>query len=72
MKLSDQAMTAIMGALQKCILEQSDIVPILKSFEFDKAPEAQRWGGSGELVVKNPPHFAPQQEDLPDEDEVYN
>jgi len=58
MKLSDQAMTAIMGALQKCILEQSDIVPILKSFEFDKSPEVKRWGGEGELVVKNPPKFS--------------
>ena len=56
MKLSDQAMTAIMGALQKCILEQTDIVPILKSFEFDK--NAKRWGGKGELVVTNPPSFA--------------
>lgn len=60
MKLSDQAMAAIMGALQKCILEQSDIVPILKSFEFDKAPESKRWGGAGELVVKNPPRFSQQ------------
>lgn len=56
MKLSDQAMTAIMGALQKCILEQTDIVPILKSFEFDK--NAKRWGGKGELVVTNPPNFS--------------
>ena len=58
MKLSDQAMAAIMGALQKCILEQTDIVPMLKSFEFDKAPESKRWGGAGELVVKNPPKFS--------------
>jgi hypothetical protein len=69
MKLSDQAMTAIMGALQKCILEQSDIVPILKDFEFDKAPETKRWGGAGELVVKNPPRFQ-MQVDPPDV-EVY-
>ena len=58
MKLSDQALTAVMGALQKCILEQTDIVPILKDFEFDKSPDAKRWGGSSELVVKNPPKFA--------------
>jgi hypothetical protein len=57
MKLSDQAMAAIMGALQKCILEQSDIVPILKEFNFDKAPAAKRWGGAAELVVDNPPSF---------------
>ncbi len=58
MKLSDQALTAVMGALQKCILEQTDIVPILKDFEFDKSPDARRWGGRGELVVKNPPKFS--------------
>jgi len=57
MKLSDQAMAAIMGALQRCILEQSDIVPMLKEFNFDKSPDAKRWGGSSELVVNNPPSF---------------
>ena len=36
MKLSDQAMGAIMMALQKSLLEQSDIVPVLKNFEFEK------------------------------------
>ena len=69
MKLSDQAMAAIMGALQKCILEQSDLVLILKEFEFDKSPEVKRWGGKGELVVKNPPKFQ-MQVDIP-EVEVY-
>lgn len=57
MKLSDQAAACIMGALQKGILEQTDISEILKNFEFDKSPEAKRWGGKGELVVKNPPKF---------------
>ena len=60
MKLSDQALAAVMGALQKCILEQTDIVPILKSFDFEKSPDAKRWGGHGELVVKNPPKFSMQ------------
>ncbi len=32
MKLSDQAMGAIMMALQKSLLEQSDIVPVLNNF----------------------------------------
>ena len=50
-------MTCIMGALQKCILEQSDIVSILKDLEFDKEPEQKRWGGAGQLIVKNPPKF---------------
>ena len=34
MKLSDQAMGAIMMALQKSLLEQSDIVPVLKKMKF--------------------------------------
>ena len=45
MKLSDQAAACIMGALQKGILEQTDITEILKNFEFDKAPDTKRWGG---------------------------
>jgi len=53
MKLSDQALGAIMMALQKAIAEEVDIVPILKDFNFDKA--TTRWGGNGELCVKNPP-----------------
>ncbi len=58
MKLSSQAMGAIMMALQKSILEQTDIVPVLQSFEFDKDPTSKRWGTKmGELVVKNPPTF---------------
>jgi len=70
MKLSDQALSAIMGALQKCILEQTDIVPILKEFNFDKSSDAKRWGGSGELIVENPPAFSME---LPEEDtKVYN
>ena len=58
MKLSNQAMGAIMMALQKALLEQTDIVPVLQSFEFDKDPTFKRWGTvNGELVVKNPPSF---------------
>ena len=34
MKLSDQALGAVMMALQKSLLEQSDIVPVLKDFDF--------------------------------------
>ena len=57
MKLSDQALGAIMMALQKSLLEQSDIVPVLKDFEFNKSPDTKKWGGKGELVVSNPPTF---------------
>tara|TARA_R110002110_G_scaffold28160_2_gene101504 strand:- start:2377 stop:2589 length:213 start_codon:yes stop_codon:yes gene_type:complete len=45
--LSDQAMGAIMMALQKSLLEQSDIVPVLKDFKFKLSEDG--------LVVMNPP-----------------
>jgi hypothetical protein len=58
MKLSNQALNALMMALQKSLLEQSDIVPILRSFEFTKSPTTKRWGQKeGELSIKNPPNF---------------
>ena len=52
MKLSNQAMGAIMLALQKSLLEQSDIVPTLEGFEFMCDENEQ-------LVVRNPPTFNP-------------
>ena len=58
MRLSSQAMSAIMLALQKSLLEQTDIVPVLESFEFTKDENTKRWGTkNGELVVINPPTF---------------
>ena len=58
MKLSNQAMGALMMALQKSLLEQTDIVPVLESFEFVKAEDTKRWGTKGgELDVENPPTF---------------
>jgi len=48
MKLSHQAMGAVMLALQNSILEQTDIVPILESFDFDITD-------NNDLVVINPP-----------------
>jgi len=50
MKLSNQAMGAIMMALQKSLLEQSDIVPILQDFIFEPDEREQ-------LIVRNPPSF---------------
>ena len=47
MHLSDQAMGALMMALQRSLLEQSDIVPVLKGFKF-------RLGEDG-IMVMNPP-----------------
>ena len=50
MKLSDQALGAVMMALQKSLLEESDIVPVLKGFNFIVAGYSQ-----DELTVTNPP-----------------
>jgi hypothetical protein len=62
MKLSNQAMGAIMLALQNSLMEQTDIVPVLQSFEFIKAPDTKRWGTkSGELIVDNPPTVKAQE-----------
>ena len=47
MQLSNQAVGAIMMALQKSLMEQSDIVPVLRSFEILETEEG--------LVVVNPP-----------------
>ena len=49
-KLSSQAIGAIMMALQKSLIEQSDIVPTLQGFKIQV-------DDSGELVVMNPPTF---------------
>ena len=50
MRLSDQAVGTLMMALQKCLLEQSDIVGILKDFDFVVKGESQ-----SELIITNPP-----------------
>ncbi len=57
MKLSDQALGALMMALQKSLLEQSDIVPVLKDFNFTIQGDSQ-----DELVVTNPPSFKIEEE----------
>ena len=48
MKLSNQAIGAIMMALQKSLMEQSDIVPELQGMSFVEMD-------NGELLVENPP-----------------
>ena len=45
--MSDQAVGAVMMALQKSLMEQSDIVPVLKEFRFRTSDQG--------LVVMNPP-----------------
>jgi hypothetical protein len=47
MHLSDQAMGALMMALQRSLLEQSDIIPVLKGFKLKLS--------EGGLMVMNPP-----------------
>ena len=48
LKLSDEALGALMMALQKSLMEQSDIVPVLKGFNFKVSEEK-------ELFIMNPP-----------------
>ncbi len=48
MHLSNQALGAIMLALQESLMTQTDIVPILKNFELENSDTEG-------LIVKNPP-----------------
>jgi hypothetical protein len=57
---SDQAVGALMMALQKSLLEQSDIVPVLKGFRFKLSDQG--------LVVINPPIVKFGVEEVPEED----
>jgi len=47
MQLSNQAVGAIMLALQKSLMEQSDIVPVIRDFNLIETQDG--------LVVTNPP-----------------
>jgi hypothetical protein len=47
MQLSNQALGAVMIALQKSLMEQTDIVPVLKNFVLSETEEG--------LIVENPP-----------------
>tara|TARA_Y100000034_G_scaffold58551_1_gene71330 strand:- start:2691 stop:2957 length:267 start_codon:yes stop_codon:yes gene_type:complete len=64
-KLSNQAIGALMMALQRSLLEQSDIVPVLEAWELANGPDG--------LVVENPPvlHSANIEEDT-EESAVFN
>jgi hypothetical protein len=57
MFLTDQALGAVMMALQKSLLEESDIVPVLKGFKFKLSDDG--------LMVMNPPVFKVSSEDTP-------
>ena len=56
MKLSNQALGAVMMALQKSLLEQSDIVPTLKEFKFKLSDNG--------LMIMNPPIVKFDDDDL--------
>ena len=56
-KFSDEALGAVMMALQKSLLEQSDIVPVLKGFDF-------KVNDKNELFVMNPPTFKVGHDDM--------
>ena len=47
LQLSDQAVGALMMALQKSLMEQSDIVPVIKGFKLQDSEAG--------LMVMNPP-----------------
>ena len=53
MKLSNQAVGALLMTLQKCLLEETDIVPLLESWELKVE--------NVEVVVINPPTFTVQE-----------
>ena len=52
MTLSAQALGPVMMALQKSLLEETDIVPVLKEFNFVIQGDSQ-----DQLIVTNPPTF---------------
>jgi hypothetical protein len=50
MKLSNQAMGALMMALQKCLMEETDIIELLGDMDFQVTGPSQ-----SELIITNPP-----------------
>ena len=64
MHLSNQAIGAVMMALQKSLMEQSDIVPVFQGFVFKETDDG--------LVVENPPilEFGEQEEEEQTDAEV--
>ena len=48
MKFSDQAVGAVMMALQKSLMDQTDIVPVLQSFKLEV-------DDTNQVIVTNPP-----------------
>jgi|7_EtaG_2_1085326.scaffolds.fasta_scaffold00053_23 hypothetical protein len=65
MNLSNQAVGALMMALQKSLMEQSDIVPVLLEMDFVQTED-------GELQVTNPPVVSLQGVENTSEDTLSN
>ena len=63
-KLSNQALGAIMVAVQESLLNQLDIVPILKGFELTE--------GEDGLIVMNPPTVRVTNEEPVSEQDLEN
>tara|TARA_R100000664_G_C2677482_1_gene86922 strand:- start:278 stop:457 length:180 start_codon:yes stop_codon:yes gene_type:complete len=55
MKLSDQAVGALLMTLQKCISEESDITELLSDWDLELK--------DGEIFVTNPPNFSTNETD---------
>jgi hypothetical protein len=51
MKLSDQAIGALLMTLQKCLAEQIDITDLLKDWDLNVS--------GNEIIVTNPPTVSP-------------
>lgn len=63
-KLSNQALGAVMMALQESLLNELDIVPILRGFELVD--------GEDGLIVKNPPTVRVSRNQEIDEQDLEN
>ena len=64
MHLSNQAIGAVMMALQKSLMDQSDIVPVFQGFVLKETDDG--------LIVENPPilEFGQQEEEEQTDAEV--
>ena len=64
LKLSNQALGAVMMALQESLLNEMDIVPLLKGFELVETEDG--------LVVTNPPTIRVSNNDKISEQDLLN
>jgi hypothetical protein len=62
MKFSTQATAALLMTLQKCLIEETDIVDLLTQWDMTEE--------DGEIFVSNPPTFSPNKAEEPTSFEV--